>query len=172
MMEQAGAYPLEFIQKPDQVTIIYEVEGELRRIYLGGRGVPKDKRLPTRQGYSTGRWDKNVLVVETSDLDDAEDQAHPHSDQARITERFAMLRGPKGQKLIDYQMTLTDPVYYTAPVQERRKWEIVPNGFIITYRCPDEFWQELREARRAQLHDGKPVTAKMSDIYKTRESKE
>ena len=27
MMENAGGYPIEFIQKPDQLTIIYEVEG-------------------------------------------------------------------------------------------------------------------------------------------------
>ncbi len=77
MMEQVGAYPIEFIQRPDQVTVIYEVEGELRRIYLGGRSIPANKRLPTCQGYSTGRWEKNVLVVETSDLEDGEDQVHP-----------------------------------------------------------------------------------------------
>jgi hypothetical protein len=172
MMELAGAYPLEFIQKPDQLTIIYEVEGELRRIYLGGREVPRDRRLATRQGYSTGHWDKDVLVVETTDLQDGEDQLHPHSEQARISERFALARGPKGQKLIDYQMVLTDPVYYTEPVRASRKWEQVPNGFIMTYRCPDEFWQELRDARREQLKAGKPVNARMSDVYKTRELKE
>ena len=31
MMEMPGGYPLEFIQKPDQLTIIYEVENETRR---------------------------------------------------------------------------------------------------------------------------------------------
>jgi hypothetical protein len=172
MMELAGTYPLEFIQKPDQLTIIYEVEGELRRIYLGGREVPRDRRLATRQGYSTGHWDKDVLVVETTDLQDGEDQLHPHSEQARITERFALARGPKGQKVIEYDMVLTDPVYYTEPVRANRKWEQVPNGFIITYRCPDEFWQELRDARREQLKAGKTVNARMSDVYKTREQKE
>jgi hypothetical protein len=172
MMEQAGPYPFEMIQKPDQLTLIYEVEGEMRRIYLGGREVPAEKRLPTRQGYSTGHWDKNVLVVDTSDLQDGEDQSHPHGDRARITERFALTRGPKGQKLIDYEMVLTDPDYYTAPVRVHKKWEQVPHGFIMTYRCPDEFWLALLDARRAQLKAGKPVDARMSDVYKAREIKE
>jgi len=173
MMETAGAYPLEFIQKPDQLTIIYEVEGEMRRVYLGGRGVPKDKRLPTRQGYSTGRWDKNVLVVETTDLEDGEDQTHPHSDQAQIVERFALATGPnKGPRVIEYEMTLTDPVYYTEPVRSSRQWEQVPNGFIISYRCPDEFWQELRDTRRERLRAGKAADTPMSEIYKARELKE
>src|SRR5688572_24486477 len=56
MMEMVGGYPIEFIQKPDQLTMLFEVEGETRRVYLGGRSVPIEKRLPTRQGYSVGRW--------------------------------------------------------------------------------------------------------------------
>ncbi|MEY2853819.1 MAG: hypothetical protein RL030_951 [Pseudomonadota bacterium] len=172
MMEQAGGYPIEFIQKPDQLTIIYEVEGEMRRVYLGGRSVPESKRLPTRQGYSTGQWEGNVLVVETSDLSDGEDQAHPHSDQARIVERFSLGRSAKGTRVVSYEMTLTDPVYYTQPVNVSKKWEEMKDGFIISYRCPDEFWQELRDKRREQLRSGKPADARMSDIYKARELKE
>src|SRR5580692_13182297 len=42
MMEMAGGYPLEFIQKGDQLTIIFEVEGETRRVFLGKRGVPEE----------------------------------------------------------------------------------------------------------------------------------
>jgi hypothetical protein len=54
MMELPGGYPLEFIQKPNQLTIIYEVENETRRIYIGDRQLPADQRLPSRAGYSQG----------------------------------------------------------------------------------------------------------------------
>jgi hypothetical protein len=37
---------------------------------------------------------------------------------------------------------------------------------LFTYRCPDEFWLKLLQARRDQLHAGKPADAKMSDVYK------
>lgn len=172
MMEQAGAYPVEFIQKPDQLTIIYEVEGETRRIYLGRR-LPPEKRLPSRQGYSEGHWDGDVLVVETSDLSDGVDQIqHPRSDQAKIVERFSLGKDAKGTKVISYEMLMTDPVFYTEPIKVQRKWAPLENGFIIPYRCPDEFWLALLQARRAQLKAGKPVDARMSDVYKAREVKE
>jgi len=173
MMELAGGYPIEFIQKPDQLTIIYEVESEMRRVYMGDRRVPAEKRLPTRQGYSEGHWEGNVLVVTTTDLLDGQDQAqHPHSDQAKMTERFSLVEDATGAKLIAYEMTMTDPVYYTEPIKVQRKWQPLANGYIIPYRCADEFWYALLEARREQLKAGKPADARMSDVYKAREEKE
>jgi hypothetical protein len=159
MMEQAGGYPIEFIQKPDQLTIIYEVESEMRRVYMGERRIPPEKRIPTRQGYSTGHWEGDTLVVQTSDLMDGEDQmSHPHSDQAQIAERFSLGTDARGTKVLSYEMTMTDPVYYTEPVKVQKKFMPLANGYIITYRCADEFWLALLEARRAQLKAGKPPT--------------
>jgi hypothetical protein len=173
MMEQAGGYPIEFIQKSDQLTIIYEVEGELRRIYMGDRHLPPERRLPSRQGYSEGRWDGATLVVETSDLTDGEDQMqHPRSEDAKIVERFSLGQDDRGTKVISYEMVLTDPLYYTEPVKVQKKWAPLTNGFIIPYRCPDEFWLALLDMRRQQLKAGKPADARMSDVYKDRESKE
>jgi hypothetical protein len=172
MMELPGGYPIEFIQKPDQLTIIYEVENETRRVYIG-RHLDPEKRLPSRDGYSEGHWEGNVLVVKTTDMLDGEDQgAHPHSDKATIEERFSLEKDDKGTKLIDYQATITDPVYYTEPVKIERKYEPLVNGFIIPYRCPDEFWYSLLDMRREQLKAGKPADAKMSDVYKAREAYE
>lgn len=173
MMELPGGYPLEFIQKPNQLTIIYEVENETRRIYIGERQLPPGQRLPSRAGYSEGRWEGDVLVVKTTDLLDGADQAaHPHSDQAVIEERFSLGKGADGTKIIVYEASITDPIYYTAPVKIERKYAPLEDGFIIPYRCPDEFWYELLEVRREQLKTGKPVDARMSDVYRAREAKE
>jgi len=173
VMETPGGYPLEFIQKPNQVTIIYEVENETRRIYIGDRQLPPEQRLPSRSGYSTGHWEGDVLVVKTTDLLDAQDQAnHPHSDKATIDEHFSLGKDAKGTTVLTYEATITDPVYYTAPVKVQRKYEPLKNGFIIPYRCPDEFWYTLIDMRRKQLEAGRPVEARMSDVYKAREAKE
>jgi hypothetical protein len=173
MMELPGGYPLEFIQKSNQLTIIYEVENETRRIYIGDRQLPPEQRLPSRAGYSEGRWEGNVLVVKTTDLLDGADQGgHPHSDQAAIEERFSLGKDDKDTKIITYEATITDPVYYTAPVKIERQYEPLADGFIIPYRCPDEFWYALLDLRRAQLKAGHPVDARMSDVYKAREAKE
>lgn len=173
MMEMPGAYPLEFIHKPDQLTIIYEVENETRRIYIGDRQLPPERRVPSRDGYSAGHWEGNVLVVKTTDLLDAQDQgAHPFSDQAVIDERFSLGTDKNGKKVITYEAAINDPIYYTEPVKIQRKYEPLEDGFIIPYRCPQEFWYELLDMRREQLKAGEPVDARMSDVYKAREAKE
>jgi hypothetical protein len=173
VMELPGGYPLEFIQKPNQLTIIYEVENETRRIYIGERQLPPERRIPSRGGYSEGHWEGDVLVVKTTDLMDGRDQGRrPHSDQATIEERFALTTDESGKKIIDYVATVTDPIYYTEPVKIERKYEPLGDGFMLPYRCPDEFWYELLDMRTEQLRAGEPVDARMSDVYRAREEKE
>jgi hypothetical protein len=173
MMELPGSYPIEFIHKPDQLTIIYEVENELRRIYIGDRQLPPEQRIPSRAGYSQGRWEGDVLVVTTTDMLDGRDQgAHPHSDQATIEERFAIETGDNAQQIMSYTATITDPVYYTEPFRIERMYERSTDSFMLPYRCPDEFWYELLEMRTEQLRAGEPVDARMSDVYAAREAKE
>ncbi len=165
MMASAGGYPIEFIHRPEQLTIIYEVESETRRVYMPGHGIPPEKRLPVRQGYSEGRWEGDTLVVTTTDMNDGFDQrSYPHSDQAVIVERFRKVPDETVGAILEYQMTMTDPVYYTAPVSLERRWMPLQDGYIMAYNCTEEAWLRLLEARRAQLQAGEPVTAKMSDV--------
>jgi hypothetical protein len=171
MMSLPGSYPIEFIQKPDQLTIIFEVNNETRRIYIGDRQLPPERRLPSRAGYSAGHWEGGVLVVKTTDLLDGQDQsANPFSEQATIDERFS-LEDVNGTKVLSYSAKITDPVYYTEPIEIQRKYQRY-DGFIIPYGCQDELWYELLDLRREQLKAGKPVEARMSDVYKIREERE
>ena len=165
MMQSAGGYPIEFILRPEQLTMIYEVESETRRVYMPGHGVPPEKRLPVRQGYSEGRWDGDTLVVTTTDLTDGVDQrTYPHSDQATIVERFHLVPDAKVGKILEYEATMTDPVYYTAPVHFTKRWMPLKDGHIMAYNCTEEPWLRLLDARRKQLEAGQPVTATMKDV--------
>jgi hypothetical protein len=171
MMSLPGSYPIEFIHKPDQLTIIFEVNNETRRIYIGDRQLPPEQRLPSRAGYSAGHWEGDVLVVRTTDLLDGQDQsANPYSEQATIDERF-LFEEVNNTKVLTYQATITDPNYYTEPVKIERRYQPY-DGFIIPYGCQDELWYELLELRREQLEAGEPVEARMSDVYKIREERE
>ncbi|HEY1124592.1 MAG TPA: hypothetical protein VGE65_03090 [Sphingobium sp.] len=165
MMQSAGGYPIEFIHRPEQLTIIYEVESETRRVYMPGHGIPPEKRLPVRQGYSEGHWEGDTLVVVTTDLSDGQDQRSlPHSDQAKIVERIKLTPDAAVGKILDYEATMTDPVYYTAPVSFKKRWMPLKDGHIMAYNCTEEPWLALLDARREQLKAGKPITAKMSDV--------
>ncbi len=173
MMSLPGSYPIEFIQKGDQLTIIFEVNNETRRIYIGDRQLPPEQRLPSRAGYSAGHWDGDVLVVKTTDLLDGQDQGgNPYSEQVTIDERFSLEQGANGTKILTYQAKITDPVYYTAPIEIPPRRYQPYDGFIIPYGCQDELWYELLDLRREQLKAGKPVEARMSDVYKIREERE
>jgi hypothetical protein len=165
MMQSAGGYPIEFIMRPEQLTMIYEVESETRRVYMPGHGVPPEKRLPVRQGYSEGRWEGDTLVVTTTDLSDGIDQrTYPHSEEAVIVERFHLVPDAAAGKILEYEATMTDPVYYTAPVSFTRKWMPLKDGHIMAYNCTEEPWLRLLDKRREQLEAGEPVTAQMRDV--------
>ncbi len=135
----SGGYPMEIIQRPDQITIIYEAHNEIRRVYFGGRILPEADRLPERSGYSTGRWEGDTLIVETTHLKEQVDQRYAHSGQARIVERYRLTE-ENGQKVLTAEMTMTDPVFYTEPVSDVKKWSVIPNGFLMTYECNEPAW--------------------------------
>jgi len=146
----SGAYPLEIIQRPDQITMIYEVESETRRIYFGDRNIPKEDRIPDRNGYSSGRWEGDTLIVETTHLEEQVDQTYAHSDQARIVERFRLSTDEKGARVLTDQMTLTDPLFYTKPVTMEKKWALIPNGHVLSYNCTLPDWQHHLDELRAK----------------------
>jgi hypothetical protein len=171
VMGLPGSYPLEFIQKTDQLTIIFESNNEVRRIYIGDRQLSPERRLRSRAGYSAAHWEDDMLVVQTTDLLDGQDQAQPYSEEATIDESFSIETDDNGTEVLVYTAAITDPMYYTEPVEVIRRYQRY-DGFILPYACQDELWYELLELRREQLEAGEPVEARMSDIYEMREEKE
>ncbi|MEY4761122.1 MAG: hypothetical protein RLZZ200_978 [Pseudomonadota bacterium] len=152
-MLSSGGYPMEIIQRPDQLTVIYEAHTELRHIYLGKRNAPQEDRIQGRNGYSSGHWEGNTLVVETDNLVDQVDQRWAHSDEATIVERYHVEDKPdeQGRRILVADMVMTDPRFYTAPVVAQKRWAEVPNGRLLPYECPEESWNHRLEelARKA-----------------------
>ena len=140
----SGGYPMEIIQRPEQITIIYEAHNETRRIYFGDRNAPQADRVPGRNGYSSGRWEGDVLVVETDNLVDQVDQRNTsHSDEATIVERYYLDgKDEQGRRILVAEMTMTDPKFYTAPVKMTKRWAQVPNGRLLPYECNEEMWND------------------------------
>ena len=147
-----ATYPMEIVQRPEQITILYELHNDVRRIYFGARNAPEADRLPFRNGYSAGRWEGDTLVVETTHLVEQVDARHPHSAQARVVERYSLAKGAKGERVLVIDFTMTDPVFYTQPVTGQKKWMAVPNGHLLPYDCAEEGWrlrlEQLEKAAR------------------------
>ncbi|MDQ2642020.1 MAG: hypothetical protein M3Y79_15735 [Pseudomonadota bacterium] len=142
MLMGGGGYPMEIIQQPRQITMIFELHGEARRVYFGDRNAPVKDRVPGRSGYSSGRWEGNELVIETTSLVEQLDQrTTPHSEHAVIVERYRV-EGPDGQgrRVLVADVTMTDPEFYAQPVKFTRRWTEVPGGHLLPYECNEEFW--------------------------------
>jgi hypothetical protein len=155
-MLSSGGYPMEWIQRPEQITVIYEAHSEIRRIYVGGPPNPKDM-IPGRDGNSFAHWEGDALVVETIGLKEAVDQPSAHSDKAKIVERYTMGKDANGRTVLTAEMTLTDPAFYTKPVNATKRWLKVENGRLLPYDCTEPAWEDqldkLRRERAAQAKD-------------------
>lgn len=137
----SGGYPMEIIQRPEQITVVYEAHAEVRRIYFGDRNAEQADRVPGRNGYSSGHWEGDTLVVETDNLVEQVDQRYAHSDQATIVERYRIAgTDDQGRRILEAEMTMTDPAFYTAPVKMTKRWAQVPNGRLLPYECAEEIW--------------------------------
>ena len=84
-----------------------------RQIFMDGRTLEQDPN-PTWMGYSVGRWDGDMLVVESNGFNERtwlDYDGHPHTDRLRITERY---RRPDFGHM-ELKMTLDDPGVYAKP---------------------------------------------------------
>ena len=93
-----------------------------REIWMDGRPHPPDFDPHTWQGFSTGRWEGNVPVVETSHLKAGWIRRNglALSDRARMTERFF-----RHGDILTHTYIIEDPVYLSEPL-------IKTNGFRLT----------------------------------------
>lgn len=113
MMMDAAA-PLQFVIAPDE-TLIVNVYRDIRHVYTDGRPLPAEEdRWPTTWGTSVGRWDGDVLVIETVSVRNPTRyffSSPPLSEQARYVERLRQT----GPERIESVMTIEDPVTLAEP---------------------------------------------------------
>ena len=84
-----------------------------RTIWLDGRPHPSDYAPHTWMGFSTGRWDGDMLIVETTHLKQGWVRRNglPMSDRATYTE-YIVLNG----EMMSHIGVLVDPVFLTEPL--------------------------------------------------------
>src|SRR5579883_334852 len=121
-------FPMEIIQTPGRVLMVYEFNHFVRQIFTDGRKHNTDLG-PTWMGDSIGKWDGDTLVADTIGFNDKTwlDRAgHPHSEDMHVIERFRRV-DPNTLKI---NLTIEDPKAYTQPwtseltFQLRKDWNI------------------------------------------------
>ncbi|HLJ23938.1 MAG TPA: hypothetical protein VKT71_07490 [Candidatus Acidoferrales bacterium] len=126
--------PFEFVQLPGRIIQFFEHEHEYRTIWMDGRKLPADAD-PAWYGYAIGHWEgDDTLVVDSDGFRDSTwlgSTGYPHSEDMRITERYRRA----DHDTILYDITITDPKAYTAP--------IVGPHRIMKLRPHDEMVEEI-----------------------------
>jgi len=127
--------PRKMIQTPREILILYEANAGLRQIFTDGRPQPKDPD-PWWYGYSTGHWEGDTLVVESTGFRDQgwlDVEGSPLSDAARIFERF---RRPDFGRL-EIEVTVDDPKAYTHPWTVSIHQHILVDTELIEFVCQE-----------------------------------
>jgi len=137
MQMTSHPYPKKIIQTPSEVILIYEGSGTtVREVFLDGRTPAKDAE-PWWNGYSTGRWDGDTLVVETVGfMDDGwlDVRGSPLTSAGKLTERF---RRPNYGSLV-IEVTVDDPKAYTKPFTATVNNRLLPDTQLIEFVCIDK----------------------------------
>jgi hypothetical protein len=102
----------------------------------------------TRLGVSTGRWEGDTLVIETSGAVPARAFRAQFGPQLRVTERYT--RAADG-KTLDLAATLEDPATLRAPLTLKRIWRWAPESDVAP--CED------REIPASVKRGVRPLTA-------------
>jgi hypothetical protein len=106
-----------------------------RTIWMDGRPHPSPNAGHTWQGFSTGRWEGNTLVVTTTHIKQMWHRRNgvPQSDRTVLTERFIR----HGDVLTHVTIT-DDPVYLTEPLVKTTNMQLQTVPFTpdqLVYPC-------------------------------------
>jgi hypothetical protein len=127
------SYPWKLIETPISVVMLHETFTYWRQIFTDGREVDATAK-PAWMGYSTGRWDGDTLVVETTGFNGKawlDQLGRPTTDRLRVVERFT--RTHYGHMRID--VTIDDPGAYTAPWSASQVVHLRPGWEPLEFIC-------------------------------------
>ena len=130
----------EIFQQDHKITFVSG--SSVRHIYMDGRKPPEF--LPNSEaGFSSGRWEGDHLVVETTFLTAGVKgyMGEVYSDNARMLERYWI----NEDGILFGEMELQDPEYFSRPPLQRVRWSRQdPNAVPVTGACDvDSFFRQI-----------------------------
>ena len=128
-----GLFPVQFVQTPTQMIILYEYMWTHRVIPIGAKHP--DDLSPSFMGHSVGRWEGNTFVVDvvafkpgiwlTGGL--------VTSDALHLTERYTRV----DRDQLNYEVTIEDPKVLTKPFTQRTTLMLREGARLREYSCAE-----------------------------------
>lgn len=138
-------YPIEIVQTPNLVVILYEAGELFRVIPTDGRPHPNDLD-PTWMGDSVGHWEGDTLVVDVTGVNDKVSVGeYRHTTAYHVVERFRRT----AYDTLEYSATIDDPNVFAAPWTEVGTFTLHPEWRIQEYICTEnnQDYQKLFEMK-------------------------
>src|SRR5215469_2822437 len=138
---------------------------QTRTIWMDGRPHPPEAAAHTWMGFSTGKWEGNILTVYTTHIKQGwiRRDGVPESDQATLVEHFIR----HGDHMTHVSI-VTDPVYLTEPLIKTQDFNIqTQEGQNWLYPCEyvEEVAGRARGAVPAYLPGQNPFLHEFADKY-------
>ena len=133
-MTGVGLFPMQLVQTPTQLIVMYEYFWVFRVIPLNRREHPDDVE-PSHLGDSIGRWDGDTLVVDVTSFKPGGWLAGGFviSDALHLTERFKRVDRDR----LDYEVTIEDPNVLTRPYVQRVTLMLREGTRLREYSCAE-----------------------------------
>jgi hypothetical protein len=130
-----AVFPLfrKMVQVPGLLVTLNEQNASYRQIFTDGRPLPIDPN-PSWNGYSSGKWEGDTLVVETTGFRNGlwlDTGGSPLTDAARVTERFRRVN----YGTLEIELAIDDPGAYTKPWTIKVTQIIAPDTELLDYIC-------------------------------------
>jgi hypothetical protein len=129
-------FPIQVIQIPGEVIMLFEYDHFVRHIYLDRREHPKELDL-TWMGDSIGWWEGSTLVVDTAGLNDKtwlDQVGHPHSDALHVVERIQRI----DRDTLQDDVTIDDTKAYKKAWTGWQVFKRRPTWHLLEYVCSDD----------------------------------
>lgn len=127
--------PIEIMQEPNRIAILFEAWQTFKVIPTDGRNHPKSVD-ETWMGNSVGHWEGDTLVIDTIGFNEKtrlDTIGHPHSDQLHVIEKLTRT----DPMHIGYEVTVMDPKVYKEPFTNKRVFTLKPDWELMEYSCEE-----------------------------------
>jgi hypothetical protein len=125
---------IEFVEEQQLIMIRSQYVDQERTVYMDGRPhPPQDQR--THEGHSIGRWEGDVLVVDTANFADDRSPYQngvPSGPQKHVVERYELIDGGTH---IRAEFTLEDPQYIVGTMSYTRDLRYAPQLEMTPFNC-------------------------------------
>jgi len=124
-------FPMQVVQIPGQVIMLFEYDHFIRRIYTDGRPHDMDQG-PLWMGDTIGKWEGDTLVADSTGFNDKtllDRVGHVHSDALHVVERLRRT----DPDTLEIEFTVDDAKAFTKPwstkliFQQKPDWKVMEN---------------------------------------------